>query len=145
MNISSNPDLEVINMTSLATISGDLDLTGNLTSILLPSLKTVGGSILVESTYASISCGRKLGDILRGANYGDTFVCEVGVESPRPWPLPTCVEPSNNAATSTSAGMTSTTGSHNGVSRGTHNLNGNFPPKYIQANMKDLQLFLVCS
>lgn len=145
LNISSNPDLGVINMTSLETIGGDLDLTGNLTSILLPSLKNVVGSILVESTYASINCGRKVGGILRGVNYGYVFVCEAGVESPRPWPLPTYVEPSNNAATSTSAGMTApTTGTHSGVSRGTHNLNGNFPPKYVQPNMKDLHLFLVC-
>lgn len=89
LNISSNPDILILNFSSLVTVGGNLDLTGNFTRILLPNLKSVGESILVESTEASINCGRKIGDILRGVNYGGVSVCAAGIESPRPWPMPT--------------------------------------------------------
>lgn len=88
LNISLNPDLPLVNLSALQSVGGDLDLTGNFTKILWPNLRRVNGSALVESTYASINCGYRLGDVLRGVSVVGSSTCFAGVENPRPWPLP---------------------------------------------------------
>lgn len=88
LNISLNPDLPLVNLSSLQSVGGDLDLTGNFTKILWPNLRWVNGSALVESTYASINCGYKLGQVFRGVSVGGSLTCFAGVENPHPWPLP---------------------------------------------------------
>ncbi|HMD13479.1 MAG TPA: hypothetical protein VKI62_02525, partial [Bacteroidota bacterium] len=88
LNISLNPDLPLVNLSALQSVGGNLDLTGNFTKILWPNLHRVNGSALVESTYASINCGYKLGQIFRGVSVGGSLTCFAGVENPRPWPLP---------------------------------------------------------
>jgi hypothetical protein len=88
LNISLNPDLPLVNLSTLESVGGNLDLTGNFTKILWANLLSVNGSALVESTYASINCGRKLGQVFRGVSVGGSLTCFAGVENPSPWPLP---------------------------------------------------------
>ena len=82
-----------------------MDLTGNFTKILWPNLHQVNGTALVESTYASINCGIKVGHLFRGVGVGGELACFAGIEYPRPWPLPTY---SAQVTTGTSSNPTST-------------------------------------
>jgi hypothetical protein len=104
LNISLNPDLPLVNLSVLQSVGGDLDLTGNFTKILWPNLHLVNGSALVESTYASINCGYKPGQVFRGVSVGGSLTCFAGVENPRPWPLPSySPQVSNPTSTESSA------------------------------------------
>lgn len=104
LNISLNPDLPLVNLSALQSVGGDLDLTGNFTRILWPNLHRVNGSALVESTYASINCGYKLGQLFRGVGVSDSLACFAGVGNPRPWPLPSySPQVSNPNSTGTSS------------------------------------------
>ena len=100
LNISLNPDLPLVSLSALQSVGGDLDLTGNFTKILWPNLVLVNGTALVESTYASINCGRKLGQLFRDVTVEGAMTCFAGVEYPSPWPLPSYSPQVNSTGTS---------------------------------------------
>ena len=98
LNISLNPDLPLVNLSALQSVGGDLDLTGNFTRIIWPNLRRVYGTALVESTYASIDCGRKPGQLFSEVSVYGSLTCLAGVENPRPWPLPSYAPQVSNPA-----------------------------------------------
>jgi hypothetical protein len=105
LNISLNPDLPLVNLSALQSVGGDLDLTGNFTEILWPNFRLVNGTALVESTYASIDCGIKVGHLFSRVSVHGELACLAGVGNPRPWPLPSY---SPQVTTGTSSNPTST-------------------------------------
>jgi hypothetical protein len=64
---------------NLSTVNGNIDITGNLQSVVMPSLKNVTGSINIQSTMSNFQC-----PITDGVVHGSSFVCEGGVANPVP-------------------------------------------------------------
>lgn len=67
-------------MSQLATVAGNVDLTGNFNDVSLPAISDVGGGVNVESTSSSFQCPSNI----HGVTKGSAFTCEGNVQHPVP-------------------------------------------------------------
>jgi hypothetical protein len=78
--LARNELLDIIEgFSNLGRVGGNLDITGNFSSLEFPSLTSVGGNLNVESSNSSFECPSISRSIVNG-----TFVCKGDVTSPQP-------------------------------------------------------------
>jgi hypothetical protein len=67
----------------LQTVGGNVDLTGDLNSVSLPSLNAVGGGVNIQSSSSSFLCPIP-NDRTNGVIHGKGFVCSGNIQHPTP-------------------------------------------------------------
>ena len=105
--LARNPLLRKIDgLQSLATVNGNLDITGNFDVLDLPSLRFVNGFLNVKSSSSAFQCSQlnESSVIVTGA-----FSCEGNVFDPQPLAADNSTTNATAAAPSTSTSVTPTT------------------------------------
>jgi hypothetical protein len=84
VQFAANPNISAINgLGQLASVGGNVDLTGDFQSVSLPDLTHVGGGINIQSSNAAFQCPANLvADRTNGVISGNGFVCAGNIKSP---------------------------------------------------------------
>ena len=84
LEFANNPDINSIDgFGQLASVGGNVDLTGTFSSVSLPNLNNVGGGVNIQSSNAGFAC--PIGaDRTNGVIKGNGFVCAGNIKNPTP-------------------------------------------------------------
>ena len=86
LQFSGNRDISTINgFDQLATVGGSVDLTGDIQTVSLPSLNSVGVGVNIQSSNPTFQCPSNIAaDRTNGAIKGTGFVCAGNIPNPIP-------------------------------------------------------------